>query len=150
MDVFPAAAQADEPIQTLQAPASLPRLSRKCILSRARLASTASFDDPTALPRLSKKSILSRASFISSASVDDITRHTSFVDVLKASLAELAQLDGDFNHVWIKEFRELYFNCRTSGTIFLQINGNHWLCHSWDYLRNIIDFAFNPLLTRIF
>ena len=118
MDILPAAEEADEPIQTLQAPAALPRSSKKSILSQASFASSAaSFDDPTALPRLSKKSILSRASFASSASVDDPTRnkddvrrHTSFGNVLKSSLVELATLDGDFNDVWIKEFGELYFN----------------------------------------
>jgi hypothetical protein len=30
--------------------------------------------------------------------------------VLKSSLVELAKLHGEFNNVWIQEFRELYFN----------------------------------------
>jgi hypothetical protein len=91
MDLLPPSEQPDKPIQTQQATAALPSLSKESILSRASFTSSANFDDP---PR----------------NIDGGRRHTSFAHVLKSSLVELAKLDGDFNNVWIKEFRELYFN----------------------------------------
>ena len=92
MDLLPPAAQPDQPIHAQQAATTaLPRLSKESILSLASFASSANVDDPT-------------------RNIDDGRRHTSFVKVLKSSLVELAKLDGDFNHLWIQEFRELYFN----------------------------------------
>ncbi len=41
---------------------------------------------------------------------DDIRKHTSFDGVVKSSLVELAELEGDFKHSWMQQFRELYFN----------------------------------------
>ena len=85
-------AQPDKPIQTLQATAANAGwLSKPRILSQASCTPTASVDDPT-------------------RNMDDVRRHSSFLNVLKSSLVELAKLEGDFNHLWIQEFRELYFN----------------------------------------
>jgi hypothetical protein len=82
----------DTPIQTRQATTAHPGWwSKKRILSQASITSSASVDGPT-------------------RNIDDVSRHSSFANVLKSSLVELAQLEGDFNHLWIQEFRELYYN----------------------------------------
>ena len=93
MDLLPPVVQSDKFIQTLHATTALPRLNKKATLSRREFYhQQANVDDPT------------RSKY-------DVRRRTSFVTELKWSLVELDEFtEGDFNHSWIQEFRDLYFN----------------------------------------
>ena len=70
---------------------------------RASVTSTEIADDPTRNTSPASVNDPTR-------NIDDVRRRSSFVNVLKSSLEKLAAMEGDFNHLWIQEFRELYFN----------------------------------------